>query len=213
MDQAAGKLPCRLFLQIGAVQTRARSCAFAQAALGGAAGRPYIACEGRTARITMRIIALSAAALALSATAAAASPASITVDVSPELQAKAARVYGVRDVDQLAAKLQKAVERQTARGGAFDGARIVLQLADAKPNRPTFKQMSDNPSLSFQSFGVGGAQIEGHAVLPSGQVVPLSYRDFETDIRTSRLTGTWGDAESAIDQFAHRLGRRELASR
>jgi len=158
-------------------------------------------------------VPLSALALLASAGAAAAAPASVTVDISPELQAKAARVYGVRDVNELAGDLRKAVERQTARSAAFDGARIVLQLADAKPNRPTFKQMADNPSLSFESFGVGGAQIEGHAVLPSGQVVPLSYRDFETDIRYSRLTGTWGDAESVIDQFAHRLGRRQLAAR
>lgn len=163
----------------------------------------------------MRIIALPIAALLLGvAGGAAAAPASVTVTISPELQAKAERVYGVRDIDRLAADLQKSVERQTAKSGPFDGARIVLQLADAKPNRPTFKQMSDNPSLSFESFGVGGAQIEGHAVLASGQVVPLSYRYWETDIRYARLTGPWGDAEGAISQFAHKLGRQDrLASR
>jgi hypothetical protein len=161
----------------------------------------------------MRVIALSAVALIASGGAAAAAPASITVTVSPELQAKAARDYGLRDVHDLAADLQSAVARRTANTAAFDGARIVLELTDAKPNRPTFKQMSDRPGLSFESFGLGGAQIDGHAVLPNGQVVPLSYQYFESDIRYAMLGGTWSDAEATIDRFAYRLGRGDGVAR
>jgi hypothetical protein len=160
----------------------------------------------------MRIIAFTTAALLLSAGTAAAAPASVVVDLSPELAAKAQRVLGVREVDRLARDLQAAAERQAARNPAFDGARIVLELADVKPNRPTFKQMSDNPGLSYQSFGVGGAQIEGHAVLPSGRVVPLSYSYYETDIRYSRLGGTWADADNVIDRFAHKLASGGLVA-
>ncbi|MFL5297254.1 MAG: hypothetical protein ACJ798_12810 [Phenylobacterium sp.] len=167
----------------------------------------------------MRIIAFTAAALTAtallaSAAAAAAQPASVTVVVGPELQAKAVRTLGVRDVNELAADLQKAVERQTGKSHAYDGARIVLELADAKPNRPTFKQMADQPGLSYESFGIGGARIEGHAIAPDGRMTPLSYSYYEPDIRNARLGGTWSDAHWTIQRFAYRLGRGEvLASR
>jgi hypothetical protein len=160
----------------------------------------------------MRIIAFTAVAVLLGAGAAAAAPRSVTVEISPELEAKAQRVLGVRDIDRLAADLKTETEREAAKNPALGGARIVLELADAKPNRPTFKQLSDNPGLSYQSFGVGGAQIEGHAVLPSGRVVPLSYSYYETDIRFSRLGGTWADADGVIDRFAHRLARGDLVA-
>ncbi len=162
----------------------------------------------------MRSLALSLFALAASGTAAAASPASVVVSVSPELQAKAERTYGARDIQDLVVDLQTAVARETAKTGAFDGARIVLELADVRPNRPTFKQMSDNPALSYQSFGTGGAEIEGHALMPNGQVVPLSYSYFESDIRYAQLGGTWSDAEQTIDRFANRMARgKTVASR
>jgi hypothetical protein len=162
----------------------------------------------------MRTLALSLVALAASATATAASPASVVVSLSPELQAKAERVYGAKDIRDLAVDLQTAVARETAKTGAFDGARIVLELADVRPNRPTFKQMADNPSLSYSSFSTGGADIQGHAVMPNGQVIPLSYSYYETDIRLAPFGSTWSDAEQTFDRFAHRLARgKETASR
>jgi hypothetical protein len=91
----------------------------------------------------MRITALVAAALLSSTTAAVAAPASVTVTVGPELQKKAVETYGVRDVDHLATELRTDVERELTRTGAFGGARIELVLVDAKPNRPTFKQLLD----------------------------------------------------------------------
>ena len=56
----------------------------------------------------MRILAFAAAALLASAGAALAAPASVSVTVGPQLQAKAAAILGVRDVNDLAAELQKA---------------------------------------------------------------------------------------------------------
>jgi hypothetical protein len=162
----------------------------------------------------MRTVAIAAAVLLASASAALAQPASVTVTVGPALQAKAERSLGVRDVDGLAADLRKAVEVRLARTHAYDGARIELVLADAKPNRPTFQQLGDTPGLSYQSFGLGGARIEGRVVAPDGTVTPVAYKDYETDIRQSRHGGTWTDAETAIDRFAHNLSRGErLAQR
>src|SRR5262249_35563669 len=157
------------------------------------------------------LIALSATvALIAAASSAHAAPASITVNVSPELMAKAQHDYGVRDIDDLAARLRRDVERQAAKAPSLDGARILLELTDAKPTRPTFKHPADHPGLSFESFGLGGAQIDGHAVLADGHVTPLSYRYYETDIRYAHLAGPWGDADNAIEQFAHRLGHGDL---
>ncbi len=162
----------------------------------------------------MRTIALVAAALLSSATAALAAPASVTVTVGPKLQKKAVETYGVRDVDRLAAELRKDVERELARTGAYDGARIELVLADAQPNRPTFKQLSDKPGLSYESFGIGGARIEGQAIAPGGGVTPLKYSYYETDIRQSWGHSTWSDAEWTMNRFAYRLASgKSIASR
>jgi len=127
----------------------------------------------------MRTAAIAAAALLASASVAFAQPASITVTVGPELQAKAERSLGVRDVDDLARDLRKAVEVRLARTHAYDGARVELVLADAKPNRPTFQQLGDTPGLSYRSFGLGGATIEGRMIAPDGTVTPISYRNYD----------------------------------
>jgi hypothetical protein len=162
----------------------------------------------------MRIIALAAAALLSSATAAFAAPASVTVTIGPDLQKKAVGTYGVREVDRLAAELRKDVERELARTGAYDGARIELVLLDAQPNRPTFKQLSDKPGLSFESFGIGGARIEGQAIAADGAVTPLKYSYYQTDIRQARAYSTWSDAQWTIDRFASRLASgKAVASR
>jgi hypothetical protein len=165
----------------------------------------------------MRTLALAAAVLAfgaVSATAAFAAPASVSVTVGPELQLKGERTLGMRDINDLARSLQTDVEKRLAKTGAYEGARIDLILVDAKPNRPTFKQLSDTPGLSMQSFGVGGARIEGRVVSTDGAVTPLSYDYFAPDIRWARGESTWSDAEQTFEQFAAKLGRGEkVASR
>lgn len=162
----------------------------------------------------MRTLIFATAALAASATAAFAAPASVSVTVGPELQAKAASTLGVREVNDLANDLRTTVAKQLARTRAYDGARIELELTDAQPNRPTFKQLADKPGLSYESFGLGGARIEGSAIAPDGHVTPLSYKYYESDIRDSRRGGTWTDAEWTFDRFAYELGRGDaVASR
>src|ERR1700744_4925412 len=128
----------------------------------------------------MRTFAI-AAAVSLLAAPAFATPASVSVIVGPELQKKAVETLGVREIDDLAKELQKTVANRLAKTNAYDGAKIELVLVDAKPNHPTFKQLSDNTGLSLRSFGVGGATIEGRAVSPDGQVTPLRYSYTEPD--------------------------------
>ena len=89
-----------------------------------------------------------------------------------------------------------------------------MVLTDAVPNRPTFKQLGDTPGLSYESFGLGGAKIEGRAVTANGAISPISYKYYETDIRQARHGGTWADAEQTFSMFAYALGRGQvLASR
>jgi hypothetical protein len=155
----------------------------------------------------MRILAFAAVAVLLLPAAALAAPASVSVTIGADLQKKALKKYGVRDVNRLADNLRAEVERELTKTGAYDGERIELVLVDATPNRPTFKQMGDTPGLSYQSFGLGGARIEGQAVAADGAVTPLRYSWYETDIGQAWYQSTWSDAEWTFDRFATKLSR------
>src|SRR5690242_18706293 len=109
----------------------------------------------------MRLAALTlAAALGLADAAAAQVPA-VSVTIGPKLQDKADEL-GQRELDHLALDLQRSVESRLA----GQAGRYELTLIDARPNRPTFEQLGDKPGLSMESFGVGGATIEGAYVAP-----------------------------------------------
>jgi hypothetical protein len=155
-----------------------------------------------------------ALAVAIAAPAAAATAPQVTVALDPKLEKLAVEKYGVRDVNQLAAELQRDVARELERTGALAGGRAELVLVDVQPNRPTFKQLGDTPGLSFQSFGVGGARIEGKLVSADGVETPVRYSWYESDIRNAPMRATWSDAHWTFDRFARRLARGEvLASR
>lgn len=160
----------------------------------------------------MRPLVLAAALLA-SASAAVAAPASVSVTVGPELQKTFEKSYGVREARALTDDLRESVERTLAKSTAHDGARIELVLTDVKPNRPTFKQLTDTPGLSMESFGVGGAALEGRIVAPDGTVTPVAYRWYETDLRQAYGNWVWSDAEWAFDRFARKLARGEALAR
>lgn len=137
----------------------------------------------------------------------------VQVVLSPELQKKATEEYGLKDVQRLADDLRKDAARELDRSGVLVGGRLELTLVDVKPNRPTFKQLGDKPGLSIESFGVGGASIEGRAVSMDGTVTPVRYQWYETDIRQSRYSSTWSDAQYAIDRFASGLTRGNVYAR
>jgi hypothetical protein len=160
------------------------------------------------------LFAASAAFAAGLSAAAHAAPAAVDVTVGPELMAKAEKTYGVRDVKELAAELRKDVSDRLARTNVYDGAHIELVIADAKPNRPTFKQLGDVPGLSMQSVSIGGATIDGRLVAADGRVVPVHYSYFSPTLRDAVGTTTWGDANWTFSRFAHELGRGQvMASR
>ena len=67
--------------------------------------------------------------------------------------------------------------------------------------------------IAIESFGTGGATIEGQAISVDGHVTPVRYRWYESDIRQAKLTTTWSDAGRAIDRFAFQLGRGDVYAR
>lgn len=161
----------------------------------------------------MRTLALAAlSALAVGSTALAA-PASVQVSIAPDLQKTFNEKYGVREATLLTGDLQKSVVRALARTDAYDDARIELTLVDAKPNRPTFKQLADTPGLSMQSFGVGGAAIEGRVIAPDGAERAIAYKWYETDLGQAYASWVWSDATWTFDRFARRLAKGDDLAR
>lgn len=157
--------------------------------------------------------ALAASVLVLGlAPPALAAPAvsEVKVSIGPELAEKADEI-GTRDLDILVAELRRSVERKTPpRPG---GGTLILVIEDAKPNRPTPRQMSVTPGLSYDSFGVGGARISGEYIDPAGKSTPLAYGWYESDIRWAQYGSTWHDAESAFDRLAERLAKDQFNDR
>lgn len=123
--------------------------------------------------------------------------------------------YGDRALEHLVDEvLEELTEDFTKRGIAIsDDAAIILRvtLEDVKNNRPTFEQMSKEPGLSFDSFGVGGAELSGELVSNDGNSLgTVNYRWFETGLRNdgfARANGTWSDANRAISRFAKKTAK------
>lgn len=119
--------------------------------------------------------------------------------------------FGQKELDKLTERLKTRMESRLKKSGitVSDDATTVLNLVitDAKPNRPTFKQLSKSTSLSMHSFGIGGAKFEGTLTDASGKQGNVSYGWYETDIFDSRYGGIWTDANRAIDRFARKTAK------
>ncbi|MDX5332079.1 MAG: hypothetical protein LPK04_12870 [Caulobacteraceae bacterium] len=142
--------------------------------------------------------------------AAQAYAAQVEVRLGPELKARAEETYGLDEIERLAETLRRDVERELDLTGVMAGGRVELVLTDAKPSRPTLRELAARPGLSFRSFAIGGAAIEGRTVTFDGKTMPISYSWYASDITDSRRQSVWGDAEWTFQRFAHRLSRGEL---
>ena len=90
-----------------------------------------------------------------------------------------------------------------------DDAPTVLRVVieDARNNRPTFRQLAQEPSLDFNSFGVGGAEFS--AALLDADGATLGAFDYEwydtlTGSNIDQGNGVWTDANRAISRFSRR---------
>jgi len=120
--------------------------------------------------------------------------------------------YGDRDIERLTERLESKIEKKFAQKGieVSDTASTVLRITieDAKPNRPTFNQLSKQPGLSFQSFANGGAELEAELIAAGGESLgTMSYRYYENDIRYANRGSTWNDANRAFSRFASKAAK------
>jgi len=125
-------------------------------------------------------------------------------------------IYGEKDLNRLVDRLERKMDTYMAKYGVevSDDAPTVLNLVitDVDNNRPTFAQLSSSPSLSFQSFGNGGAELDGTLVREGEELGTVSYSWHENDIRFAGQGGTWQDANRAIDRFARRTAKALAAN-
>jgi hypothetical protein len=158
----------------------------------------------------MRAALVSAVLLLGVAQPALAAPAvsSVRVSVGPAL-AEQVDVIGQRDLDVLTAELRRTVERRLP--SSADGGVLTLVIDDARPNRPTPRQLMTTQGLSMESFGNGGAKISGDYVDATGVRTPIAYSWYGDDIRWARYSSTWHDAEDAFDRLADRLAKDRFA--
>jgi len=115
--------------------------------------------------------------------------------------------YGEKDLNRLNERISTRLEQGFSKKGIEISENapvtLVVTLEDAKPNRPTFEQLSREPGLSFQSFGNGGAELTGELIDAQGNVLgTMDYSWYENDIREAAFSGTWSDANIAIRRFA-----------
>ncbi|MEM5518766.1 hypothetical protein WNY37_17540 [Henriciella sp. AS95] len=150
------------------------------------------------------IIALAAASLAPLAQAA-----EISVGYSDEFQEKLTDDYGAREGEKLVSDIREDIEHAFNKAG-IDPAKVTVTIVDAKPNRPTMKQMTDQPGLDMlRSKSIGGMKLVGTAYDASGTVLgEVEYDWYESDIRQVYAAGVWQDANRASRNFARRLAEQ-----
>lgn len=121
---------------------------------------------------------------------------------------------GERELVILSDDLRDELETDFSRAGisVSPDASYTLRVTvvNAKPNRPTLEQLSVQPSLSFNSFGEGGAKVQAELIGPNGDVVGASeygWYDSPIDYRFSQAQATWGDAKRVFSRFAKRTAK------
>jgi len=149
---------------------------------------------------------LLAAAVLLSLAPVAAAT-EINVTYAPEFSEKLIEDYGEREGEYLAGRLKRDIELAFEKRG-IDAARVDIEILDAKPSKPTFKQGGDEPGLDMhRSVSLGGMDLKGVAYDAEGKVIgELEYDWYEHDIRQAGLT-TWYDARRASSRFATRFAK------
>lgn len=137
----------------------------------------------------------------------------VSVVLGPELAGKADEL-GRRDVEDQSATLSRIVGETLTQRNALAGARLQLVLTDLKPNRPTLEQTRRKPGLDpIRSVSIGGASIEGEAVLADGRREPIRFDYYSTSLVDVVGFTTWYDAERAYRLLADRLADGRFTTR
>ena len=124
--------------------------------------------------------------------------------------------YGERDLNRLQERLEKRLSKQFMKRGielSADAPTVLrVTLEDVKNNRPTFRQLGQDPGLSYSSIGIGGAEIDAELITAGGASLgTMTYEWYEDDFRDAQFAGTWTDTHRAIDRFAKRAAKNLAA--
>ena len=121
---------------------------------------------------------------------------------------------GQRDLDALVNKIEEDTLRSLTKKGltvSDDGSLVLkLTLVNAKNNRPTQSQISQQVTLSVRSIREGGAELSGELLQADGSSLGTISYTYYDDIFLdgfSQASTTWTDAKEAIDRFASKLAR------
>lgn len=157
----------------------------------------------------MRIAALAAAAFAALAMAMPAAAVTVEAKMSTEFQKKLDDDLGAREAKTLSDALTRKIDNAFTSAGV-KADHVVVTIEDAKPNRPTFQQISDKPGLDgLRSISIGGARISGVAYDASGKEIGrFEHKWYETDISNAVASSTWSDARTSFDRFARRFAQQ-----
>ena len=152
----------------------------------------------------MKLVPIAALALILSPAAFAAE---INVSMSDDFQTKLEDDYGTREGDYLAKEVKDDMTRELEKAGV-DVAKIDVTIVDAKPSKPTFKQLGDTPGLDYgSSISIGGMKLSAVAYDADGtETNTFEYSWYEHDIRQTGIT-TWYDAGKASNWFARNFAK------
>ncbi|MDJ0922195.1 MAG: hypothetical protein QNI84_13795 [Henriciella sp.] len=151
----------------------------------------------------MKRLLTSLAALALLPVASAAE---INVTFSEELTEDLIEDYGEKEGDFLIEEITEDLEKAFEKYGV-DPAKVDVTIIDARPNRPTFKQLG-KPGLSFQSVSVGRLKLEASAYDADGNLILFQeHRSLNRDIRDSVGAGTWYEVKRSSDRFARKFAK------
>lgn len=125
----------------------------------------------------------------------------VNVTYGEKAEKAISKTYGERERATLGDMLTRNLTRELG----TQAARVDVIVNDIVPNRPTYKQLGDRPGLSFQSYGIGGADISGKAFDAAGNVLGQVSYDWYGDIMWANTAWTWTDADRAMNQFSRRL--------
>ncbi len=151
----------------------------------------------------MKTIFAAIGALAILPTAVATE---VAVTYSDDFAEELSENFGEREGETLTEDIIDDLDNAFERAGVSP-ARVDVVIVNAKPNRPTFQQLSDRPGLdSFRSISLGGMELTGTAYDADGNVLATQeYGWFENNIRNVIGSGTWTDANRASRRFAKKF--------
>jgi hypothetical protein len=153
--------------------------------------------------MTKSVFAAVSIFVSLLATSAFADGLQVNVTYGAKAEEAMTKTYGERE----RAAIRDLLERNLNRELGNQAARVDVLINDVVPNRPTFKQLGDKPGLSFQSYGIGGADVSGKAFDAQGNLLGEVNYDWYGDILWADTAWTWTDADRALYQFSRRLAQ------